>query len=1257
MPHTDSENGSSTDEDGVADMQPMTCFSNAADAALMRKRLACELRLKKQAVACGASQEDALLAERLDVERRLRLCVAAERKLWQCRLLAARERLPIAAHKEAVVATATANRVTILTGATGCGKSTQVPQYLLSSGGSGGKGPVVLVCQLRRVSVASLASRVALERGSALGQEIGFTIGGCSAVSPRTRIRFVTYGVALQLLTSGKLSEFTHVVVDEVHERGVECDLTLALLRRQMAVPGNRHVRLVVMSATMGGLREKLRRYYAGVNEGRVVPFLQVGGDKRYSTVYLDTDAVGDKYLHGMALAPPPEPACSAARLAYAAKLVRELLRTEIQNEESVIVFLPGLGSIEDMHGRLDQVGLPDDVRVVYMHSSVSVEAQSNACRRASGQRTVVLATNIASSSLTIHGLKAVIDFCLEKRNEYDARVDASELGIHWVSQAMSVQRAGRCGRLQAGQCYRLVTRSEFAAMEEDNPPESRRTPLGELCLLLLTMPGKCDVEEVIGGMLDPPGCAGLVSEALTGLSALGLAESTGRTFRATQLGGLVSRFPLSIHGALLVLHGAVVGCFDDAVAAAASLCSARDCFAGGRDKTLLRTLQKTTFAGEHMSDEVLAARVYSAWLGMHARTCSENVHQQWCEQRGLCPVAMMELHDLVLRVKIAGARVGLCEPPVDAIRKRRAFRLSRVEMLALQDFDERFEADSGAKDSAFVADVQLAGVEDETIEAATANGSQLPAPPPPPDGEEHWLLTDSVGEVASTPPTPDAALLLCCAVVSSHGRNLFRAVPAPHAGFTESIDPGGRTGPDFAILQLSHPLTTIPRSDEEAVEEAGQQLIRHVTSLREPLRGGGTAAGCFVLKRASVSMRGKVELCLDPAAGGWKQLAEELVGSSGVRAVQRLQRRVLCGLRGRWFPIPKPLTTAISGRRRASGAEAAQIQRVLLHSSVETRGTLMFPRPSASGVRLFVAPSSVCAPLPRSEGDHSVFGVATRLQAGGGGRILRMTRGTVLTATEGAPDLLALAFDLTVWDVAVEAIEGSKWQTVMFCYSPSCTARSVTLELHPSLLRAVAGAREIGVRLLTELHETFLEKMKLQFDAAEAARVRSVRRKAKRAGVEPTAEPRLFDPSRLPPCTASNPLANWLVATGQPARGVHDACETEFVPFLKGDSGKAEVLALIMKACTEPGMLRVAGVARVAGGKVPKSTTTLRRSEYTPPALPVKRRRVMTLPGRDTSDPVGPAADGRVRRREVRTVVRRVLRKREVVTRGVAQT
>jgi ATP-dependent RNA helicase HrpB len=405
----------------------------------------------------------------------------------------------------------------ILQAPTGSGKSTQVPQILLDRGLLG-DGEVVIL-QPRRLATRLLAKRVAFERGGRLGDEVGYQIRFEKVASQRTRIRFVTEGILLrQLLQDPELRGVAAILFDEFHERHLYGDITLgrALHLQEAKRPD---LKVVVMSATLES--DKLEKYLAPcpalTSSGRMHPV---------AIEYLARPVRAENY-----------PVWDLAS--------DELERIAAQTKGDVLIFMPGKYEITRTLSALRASRLSDRFVALPLYSELP-PAEQDAALAPSAKRKVIVATNVAETSLTIEGVRVVIDSGQARIARFDPRRGINTLFIEKISRASAEQRAGRAGRTAPGHCLRLWTESEHLERAPQELPEVKRLDLAEVVLTLKAS----GIEDIAGfRWLEPPDPKALenAEQLLTDLGAI----SAGKV---TSLGRRMLAFPVHPRYARMLL-------------------------------------------------------------------------------------------------------------------------------------------------------------------------------------------------------------------------------------------------------------------------------------------------------------------------------------------------------------------------------------------------------------------------------------------------------------------------------------------------------------------------------------------------------------------------------------------------------------------------------------------------------------------------------------------------------------------------------
>jgi ATP-dependent helicase HrpA len=440
--------------------------------------------------------------------------------------------LPISARIADITAALEQHQVVIVAGATGSGKTTQLPKLALEVG-RGGKRQIG-VTQPRRIAATSVAARVAKELQCELGQEVGYQIRFEDRSGPNTWVKFMTDGILLaELQGDPLLQRYDTLIIDEAHERSLTIDFLLGWLKR--ILPQRPDLKVLVSSATIE--TERFSEFFDGAPviqvEGRTFP-VEVLYEPPADDLDL-ADAVADAVVNVSSLDPRGD----------------------------ILVFLPGEREIRESEQALGARQLRHTV-VQPLYSRLSAGEQAKVFASIP-QRRVILATNVAETSLTIPGIVYVIDTGIARLSRYDPRTGTTRLQVEAVSQASADQRKGRCGRVRDGICIRLFDEQSFAARPAFTDPEIKRTGLAGVILRMKSL-GLGDVEDF--PFLDPPN-ARAISEGYRVLQEL---KALDEERDLTPLGRELARFPVDPRIARMILAGAEYGCLQDILVLAAAL-------------------------------------------------------------------------------------------------------------------------------------------------------------------------------------------------------------------------------------------------------------------------------------------------------------------------------------------------------------------------------------------------------------------------------------------------------------------------------------------------------------------------------------------------------------------------------------------------------------------------------------------------------------------------------------------------------------
>jgi HrpA-like RNA helicase len=471
----------------------------------------------------------------------------------------------------------------------------EIPQFLLAAGCA--QHGAIAVTQPRRVAATTIAARVAEEVGTALGDRVGYSVRFDEKSSANTKIRFVTDGMLLrEVLSDPKLSRYAVIILDEAHERTLRTDILFGLVKRiqKERRHTNKPLRLVVMSATLDA--ERFAEYLSAkilYVSGRQFPVV-VKNTIEPQADLLDTALVTTFQIH--ADHPPGD----------------------------ILVFLCGQDDIERLEALIKEHAkhLPkDNPRLVPLplYASLPAEQQQQVFKPAEpGARKVILSTNIAETSVTIPGIRYVVDNGLSKMRLVDPKHGFESLLPQPISKSSARQRTGRAGREAPGVCFRLYTEESFAELKEDTDPEIKRCHLANVVLMLKAT----NVEDIMSfDFLDPPNRMTLL-RSLEQLYALEALDDSGKI---TPLGRKMAEFPLEPTLAKVLLESVTFGCTSE-ILDVISLLSVDSVFYNPpEDKREQAQEAKAKFVS-HDGDHLTLLNVLEAY-----RNRGQESHHDWC--------------------------------------------------------------------------------------------------------------------------------------------------------------------------------------------------------------------------------------------------------------------------------------------------------------------------------------------------------------------------------------------------------------------------------------------------------------------------------------------------------------------------------------------------------------------------------------------------------------------------------------------------
>ncbi|NWQ77822.1 TDRD9 helicase, partial [Columbina picui] len=597
--------------------------------------------------------------------------------------------LPIAKHREEIVSLIENNSVVIVQGATGSGKSTQIPQYILDYCIRRSIYCNIAVTQPRKIGASSIARWISKERSWTLGGLVGYQVRLENVSTKETRLLYMTTGVLLEKVVCAKsLNAFTHIFIDEVHERTEEIDFLLLMIRKLLHT-NSQSVKIILMSASINC--EELADYFALPVHNGLKPacvFKVEGKPYEIEEYYLDDLKC---YVHFQLPSQRiKEPQIAREMYGVAVSLIQSFDELEMKNNSvtsergTVLVFLPGMNEITNMHSRLSNM-FNKRWQVYPLHSHVTLEEQSNVfLATVPGYRKIILSTNIAESSITVPDVKYVIDFCLTRTLVCDEETNYQSLRLCWASKINCNQRKGRAGRVSKGYCYRLVHKefwTDFIA--EKSVPEILRCPLGTTVLKIK----KLDMgapKALLATALSPPSIRD-IERTILHLKELGALTTHVRTEEnphdgeLTFIGKVLAQLPVDLHLGKLIVLGHVFRCLEECLIIAAAL-SLQSFFVTPFKQHVDGYRNKLFFAGNSKSDCIAIVNAFKAWQDCRQRGKLRHPKEEleWGRSNGIHIKKLREVaalfYDLKERVKAFNMCVNdqLCALGQESVYKQR---------------------------------------------------------------------------------------------------------------------------------------------------------------------------------------------------------------------------------------------------------------------------------------------------------------------------------------------------------------------------------------------------------------------------------------------------------------------------------------------------------------------------------------------------------------------------------------------------------
>ena len=616
------------------DLQKIKQLQSMLPEAMIRDRMRISAQLGRLQKQLQNRAPGAGPAGRLpEIEKRIERSVARRQRRLQDRpVITYPEELPITAKKDDIIAAIGEHPVVIVSGETGSGKTTQIPKFCLEAGrGAGGR---IGCTQPRRIAASSVAARIAEELGQPLGRVVGYQVRFQDRTHPDTLIKIMTDGILLAETQRDRLlGAYDTIIVDEAHERSLNIDFILGILR--MLLKRRDDLRVVITSATID--TEKFSRAFENA------PVIEVSGrmypvDIRYAEPGEDADDADD-----------------SGYVEAAAATVRRIEKKDPRGD--ILVFMP---TEQDIRETCDLIAAESrhGAEVMPLFARLSAAEQQRVFRR-TARRKIIVATNIAETSITIPGITYVVDTGLARISRYSPRTRTVALPVTAVSRSSADQRAGRCGRVQNGICYRLYSEEDYQGRPQYTPPEIVRANLAEVILRMIDLrlgdvgafpfvdpPDPRHIRDGINLLFE----LGAIKERPRSADSSPAPPRTGR-LRLTRTGRLMARLPLDPRLARMLIEARSEKCPGEVSVIAAALT-----IADPRERPAERTSEADRahqgFA-DPFSDFIALLNIWNRYQALVEEGASNSRRRRFCRDHFLSFRRMREWRDIHRQIEL----------------------------------------------------------------------------------------------------------------------------------------------------------------------------------------------------------------------------------------------------------------------------------------------------------------------------------------------------------------------------------------------------------------------------------------------------------------------------------------------------------------------------------------------------------------------------------------------------------------------------